>query len=62
MRLSTTSRSEVFKLYWKGASFLSENRILGGAIGAILFPLELALTSVLEEGPSTEICVAKRKA
>src|SRR5579883_739220 len=54
------SQSNFFRLYWKGVSFLSENRILGAVFGALLYPIDSALTSILTEGPSTEICVAVR--
>lgn len=54
------SSSALFKFYWKATSFLCENPFLGFAIGALLYPAELLLTSLLREGPSTEICVARR--
>lgn len=54
------SRNGAFKFYWKVVSYASENAMLGKAIGAALYPFELGLTSLLSEGPSTEICVAVR--
>lgn len=52
------SRSKVFKYYWKAMSFAAEYSPIGAAAGALLYPMELALTAVLPEGPSTEIAVA----
>lgn len=52
------SRSALFKLYWKLLSFASEFRPVGAVTGAMLYPIELALTALLSEGPSTEIAVA----
>lgn len=54
------SSNRLFKFYWKAMSFLCENAILGMLLGAVLYPIEVLLTSVLAEGPSTEICVAQR--
>lgn len=54
------SSSGLFKFYWKAMGFLCENAVFGAIAGAMLYPLELLLTSVLYEGPSTEICVARR--
>jgi 2-polyprenyl-3-methyl-5-hydroxy-6-metoxy-1,4-benzoquinol methylase len=52
------SRSALFKFYWKALSFASEFRPVGAVTGAVLYPMEVALTAVLPEGPSTEIAVA----
>jgi 2-polyprenyl-3-methyl-5-hydroxy-6-metoxy-1,4-benzoquinol methylase len=54
------SSSALFKFYWKALSFLCENAVFGLVAGALLYPIELLLTSLLHEGPSTEICVAQR--
>lgn len=54
------SRSRIFAAYWKGLSYASENALVGGMLGALLYAPELALTALLREGPSTEICVAVR--
>lgn len=55
------SRSMLFKFYWKVLSFISENRYIGMLTGMILYPLELLATSLLREGPSSDIAVAVRK-
>lgn len=54
------SHSGAFKFYWKVVSYLSENPLAGKAIGAALYPCEIALTSLLSEGPSTEFCLVVR--
>ncbi|HEV3152892.1 MAG TPA: class I SAM-dependent methyltransferase [Candidatus Baltobacteraceae bacterium] len=54
------SRSPAHALFWKCVSYMSENRVLGAIFGAAMYPAELALTSLLDEGPSTELCVARR--
>jgi SAM-dependent methyltransferase len=52
------SKSALFKTYWKALSYASEVAPVGAITGALLYPLELALTTALPEGPSTEIAVA----
>lgn len=52
------SRSTLFKYYWKALSLVSEFAPAGAVTGALLYPLELALTALLAEGPSTEIALA----
>lgn len=55
------SRNRVFKFYWRGMNFISEVPAIGAVTGAVLYPFEVALTSLLREGPSTEICVARKR-
>lgn len=52
------SRNRLFKFYWKVMSFAAEFPPIGAVAGALLYPIELALTALLREGPSTEIAVA----
>jgi SAM-dependent methyltransferase len=40
----------------------SRSNMLGGALGALAYPVELALVSRLREGPSTELMVCRRPA
>lgn len=54
------SRSRLFKFYWKVLSFISENRYIGMLTGILLYPFELLLTSLLREGPSSDIAIAVR--
>lgn len=54
------SRSALFKFYWRAMCFVSSNYYIGAITGALLYPMELLLTSVLREGPSTELAVAKK--
>lgn len=56
------SKNRFFKFYWRGMNFISENAKIGAITGAALYPFEIMLTSLLKEGPSTEICVARKGA
>lgn len=40
---------------------VSRHEALGAAAGALLFPLELALLSILREGPSAEVMVCRKR-
>jgi SAM-dependent methyltransferase len=40
---------------------VSHHEALGAAAGALLFPLELALVSLLREGPSAEVMVCRKR-
>jgi SAM-dependent methyltransferase len=40
---------------------VSRHEALGAVAGALLFPLELALVSVLREGPSAEVMVCRKR-
>lgn len=55
------SRSALLRWYWKAMSYVSEHRVAGFLTGMLLYPVERVLTSILREGPSTEIVVAKRR-
>jgi len=61
MNYPVDSRSEFFKFYWKVVSFAVQNRHAGRLIGMTLYPIEALLTSILKEGPSTEIVVARKR-
>jgi SAM-dependent methyltransferase len=59
------SRGEVQKFAWRAVTYpirkcrwLTEP--LGGALGATLYPLESLLTSVVHEGPSTEMIICRK--
>jgi ubiquinone/menaquinone biosynthesis C-methylase UbiE len=54
------SRNRFAHLYWKILSFVSENTLVGAITGTLLYPFEVVLTTVLREGPSTEIMVCRR--
>ncbi|HZZ65312.1 MAG TPA: class I SAM-dependent methyltransferase [Candidatus Baltobacteraceae bacterium] len=54
------SRSRLFKFYWRAMCFISSNYYAGAITGALLYPFEVVLTSLLREGPSTELAVAKK--
>ena len=56
------SGSAILHSMWEGLRrVVSFHEALGGATGALLFPLELALVSVLREGPSAEIMVCRKR-
>jgi SAM-dependent methyltransferase len=53
--------SRALRLWWAGLSRLvRRSEILGWVAGAALFPVELALTTVLRESPTTELMVCRR--
>lgn len=57
------SRSRVLGATWQTLCSASVRRnALGGILGAVAFPLELALLSTVREGPSTELMVCRRPA
>jgi len=59
--VDTTSKRH--KRWWAGLTRrLNENPARGRAVGAMLFPVEVAATRVLREGPSTEVMVCRRPA
>jgi SAM-dependent methyltransferase len=60
MNCPVDSRNPIFKFYWKVMDVLCGHPVAGYVLGAVLYPLELALTSLLREGPSTELCIARR--
>lgn len=60
MNTPVDSRNGLFKFYWRGMNYISENPVIGAITGALLYPFEVVLTSILKEGPSTEICVARK--
>lgn len=61
MNTPVDSNNGLFKFYWRGMNYISENPRIGAITGAMLYPFEVFLTSMLNEGPSTEICVARRR-
>jgi SAM-dependent methyltransferase len=63
MNAPLDSDSRLLRSWWSRLhSLVSRNDRLGAAIGALLYPLELALVSRLGEGPSTEIMICRRPA
>ena len=55
------TRSHLHQLLWKLISLIVQKcKITGLAIGGALFPLELILTSLTNEGPSTEMMICKK--
>lgn len=55
------SSSRLLRGLWTGLRRAAlRGEALGGAVGAALYPLEVALAALLREGPSTEIAVCRR--
>lgn len=51
----------VLNLLWKFfLKFVPGNERLGYLLGGLFYPIDLALTSVLSEGPSTEMMICKK--
>jgi SAM-dependent methyltransferase len=62
MNTPIDSRSRVLSLWWRAISGICRRSHGAGAVlGALLFPLELVLTAVAREGPSTELVVCRRR-
>lgn len=57
------SHSRFLHGWWKGLSIAaSRSHALGGVLGAAAYPVEVAVTSRLREGPSTELMICRRPA
>lgn len=57
------SDSRALHAYWWGLQqAVRRSTMLGQALGASLFPLEVVLTKVLKESPTSEIALAQRRA
>jgi SAM-dependent methyltransferase len=62
MNTPVDTNSRVLKAWWWVLlNVLSRARWLGGPAGAAIYPVELALTATLREGPTTEIVAARRR-
>lgn len=63
MNCPVDQTSSLWKLGWETmARSVQRANALGDVWGAILYPWELLLTRILDEGPSTEVMVCKKKA
>jgi SAM-dependent methyltransferase len=61
MNTPVDSDSSFLRRSWTAVNLLvRRGPRYGQAVGALLYPLELALTRVLKEGPSTEIVVCRK--
>jgi len=60
MNIPMDSSNPLLRFYWKAMNRLMKNPVLGYVAGALLYPVELLATSLLREGPSTEIAVAQK--
>lgn len=59
MNTPIDSESPLLELSWKGIASLSRHGF-GWIVGMVLYPLELVLTRLVAEGPSTEIVVCQK--
>jgi SAM-dependent methyltransferase len=56
------SRSRALKWLWSFVRRIASYNEVGGAVvGALLYPVELALVSIAREGPSTETMVCRKR-
>lgn len=62
MNTPIDSTSRQLALSWRAVSGICHRSHLAGSVlGGLLFPLELLLTAVAKEGPSTELVVCRRR-
>jgi SAM-dependent methyltransferase len=62
MNTPIDSRSRFLGASWRVVSGVCRrSRRAGGAVGALLFPVERLLTALVREGPSTELVVCRRR-
>jgi len=55
------SRSRLLRASWRLLATASAHwNIVGGVLGAMIYPIELALVTPLREGPSTELMICRR--
>jgi SAM-dependent methyltransferase len=62
MNTPVDSQSTFLRIVFPRVFALARGRVSGWLVGALLYPLELALTRLLREGPTTEIVVCRRSA
>jgi hypothetical protein len=61
MNSPTDSKSRIHAKFWNLLSrAIRRHELIGGVIGASLYPFELILASALSEGPSTEMMVCQK--
>jgi len=61
MNYPCDSDSRILRLFWKVLSLLiTRGELFGFMVGGILYPLEMILTRILKESPTTEIMICRR--
>ncbi|PLX78695.1 MAG: hypothetical protein C0616_13545 [Desulfuromonas sp.] len=56
------SRGRLLYWHWRLITWCaSRSNLVGGLIGGIIFPLDLLLTAILKEGPTTEIMICQKR-
>jgi SAM-dependent methyltransferase len=62
MNTPIDSQSRLLRFSWRVVSGICyRSHRVGAVLGGLLFPLELLLTAVAQEGPSTELVVCRRR-
>lgn len=62
MNTPIDSQSRILRFSWRQVSRICHrSHRAGRVLGALLFPLELALTAVVRDGPSTELVICRRR-
>ena len=57
------TRGRLARWWWMALSAaVTRGEVVGNALGAALYPLELALLKLVREGPSTELMICRRRA
>jgi SAM-dependent methyltransferase len=54
------SGSPALRWWWRGLERMARREGIGSVIGHALYPLEVALTSILRQGPSTELMICRK--
>jgi SAM-dependent methyltransferase len=56
------SASSLYSFLWKAVTYpVRHSELAGSIIGGLLYPIELFLTKILEESPTTEIVVCRKR-
>ena len=62
MNFPVDTRSKLWKYLWLAATYPARLADCAGyCLGALLYPAELLLTSLLSEGPSTELVICRKR-
>ena len=62
MNAPDDSKSPALRFWWRLVSaVLRRGERLSGLLGALLFPVDLLLTNVVKESPTTEIAICRRR-
>lgn len=63
MNTPVDTANGLYRTLWRATTAVARRReFLGGLAGMMLYPIEIALTSMLREGPSTELMICRKSA